>query len=57
MAALVSFPPEPFFFVNLVHLDGVILVKNKVGHSRIQVYKGNWTRTEHSRTHTVHTAE
>ncbi len=32
VAALVSFPPEPFFFVNLVHLDGVVRVKNKVGH-------------------------
>ena len=33
VAALVSFPPEPFFFVNLVHLDGVARVKNKVGHA------------------------
>ena len=33
VAALVSFPPEPFFFVNVVHLDGVIRVKNKVGHA------------------------
>ncbi len=33
VAALVSFPPEPFFFVNLVHLDGVVCMKNKVGHA------------------------
>ena len=33
VVALVSFPPEPFYFVNLVHLDGVIHVSNKVGHS------------------------
>ncbi len=32
-AALVSFPPEPFFFVNQVHLDGAVRVKNKVGHA------------------------
>ena len=57
MAALVSFPPEPFFFVNLVHLDGAILVKNKVGHLGIQVCRGNWTRIEHSRKPTAHTAE
>ncbi len=34
VAALVSFPPEPYFFVNLVHLDGVVRVKNKVGMQR-----------------------
>ncbi len=33
MAALVSFPPETFFFVDPVHLDGVVRVKNKVGHA------------------------
>ncbi len=33
VAALVSFPPEPFYLVNLVHLDGVIRVSNKVGHA------------------------
>ncbi len=33
VAALVSFPPEPFFFVNVVHLDGAVRVKNKVGHA------------------------
>ncbi len=33
VAALVSFPPEPFYLVNLVHLDGVIKVSNKVGHA------------------------
>ncbi len=32
VAALVSFPPEPFYLVNLVHLDGVIRVSNKVSH-------------------------
>ncbi len=33
VAALVSFPPEPFFFANPVHLDGAVRVKNKVGHA------------------------
>ncbi len=40
VAALVSFPPEPFSFVSLVHLDGVILVKNKVGHSTYSGLQG-----------------
>ena len=37
IATLVSFPPEPFFFVNSAHLDGVIRVQNKVGHA---TYRG-----------------
>ncbi len=40
VAALVSFPPEPFFFVNLMHLDGAILVMNKVGHSAYSGLQG-----------------
>ncbi len=40
VATLVSFPPEPFFFVNLVHLDGVIRVKNKVGHATYRGLQG-----------------
>ncbi len=40
VAALVSFPPEPFFFVNLVHLDGVVRVKNKVGHATYRGLQG-----------------
>ena len=47
VAALVSFPPEPFFFVNLVHLDGAILVKNKLGHS---AYSGLQRELEQNRT-------
>ncbi len=37
VAALVSFPPEPFFLIDSRHLDGVIRVKNKVGH---EMYRG-----------------
>ncbi len=33
VAALVSFPPEPFFFINQVHLDGAFHVTNKVDHA------------------------
>ncbi len=40
VATLVSFPPEPFFFVNVAHLDGVIRVKNKVGHSTYRGLQG-----------------
>ncbi len=32
VAVLVSFPPEPFYFVDVAHMDGVIRVWNKVGH-------------------------
>ncbi len=32
VAVLVCFPPEPFYFVNTLHMDGVIRVSNKVGH-------------------------
>ncbi len=32
VAVLVSFPPEPFYFVGTIHMDGVIRVSNKVGH-------------------------
>ncbi len=32
VAVLVSFPHEAFYFVNLVHMDGVVRVSNKVGH-------------------------
>ncbi len=32
IAMVVSFPPEPFYFANLAHLDGVIRVWNKVAH-------------------------
>ncbi len=37
---LVSFPPKPFFFINLAHLDGVIRVKNKVGHATYRGLQG-----------------
>ena len=40
VAALVSFPLEPFFFVNLVHLDRVVRVKNKVGHATYRGLQG-----------------
>ena len=33
VAVLVSFPPKPFYFVNQAHMDGVIRVSNKVGHT------------------------
>ncbi len=33
IAALVSFPPEPFYFVSPVHLDGAVRANNKVGHT------------------------
>ncbi len=32
VAALVSLPPEPFYFVSLVHLDGAVRANNKVSH-------------------------
>ncbi len=40
IATLVSFPSEPFFFVNLVHLDGIVRVKNKVGHATYRGLQG-----------------
>ncbi len=40
VATLVSFPPKPFFFVNSAHLDGVIWVKNKIGHSTYRGLQG-----------------
>ncbi len=40
IGTLVSFPPEPFFFVNLAHLDGMIRVKNKVGHATYRGLQG-----------------
>ena len=33
VAALVSFPPEPFFFASPAHLDGAVRVNNKAGHT------------------------
>ena len=55
VAALVSFPPEPFFFVDLVHLDGVVR-RTKWAIRPIWVYRESWTRIKHSRKPTAHTA-
>ncbi len=40
IAALVSFPPKPFYFVNPVHMDGVIRVYNKVSHMTLKDLQG-----------------
>ncbi len=37
---MVSFPPEPFYFVDLAHMDGVLRAWNKVGHKTLKGLSG-----------------